>query len=60
MIVQFGTEYVVAKGEAPPMSARVVPLQPPEAMAMWMRRWQQKISVWLHLTLSRQVLRYRT
>ena len=51
-------EYAVAKGKAPPMSARATPLQPPEAVAMWMRRWQQKLSVWLHLTLSRQVLRY--
>jgi len=51
-------EYAVAKGKTPPMSARAAPLQPPEVVAMWMRRWQQKISVWLHLTLSRPVLRY--
>ena len=51
-------KYVVAKGKAPLMSARAAPLQPPEAVAMWMRRWQQKLSGWLHLTLSRQVLRY--
>jgi hypothetical protein len=31
-------EYAVAKGKAPPMSARASPLQLPEAVAMWMRR----------------------
>ncbi len=51
-------EYVVAKGKLPPMYARAAPLSPLEALAMWSRRWQQRRSVWLHLTLSRQVLRY--
>ena len=51
-------EYAIAKGKAPPMSARVAPLQHPEAVAMWVRRWQQKLFVWLHLTQSRHVLRY--
>ena len=51
-------EYVVAKGKLPPMATRAAPLIPPEAVAMWTRRWQQKLYVWLHLTLSRQVLRY--
>ena len=51
-------EYVVAKGKLPPMATRAVALLPSEAVAMWTRRWQQKLSVWLHLTLSRQVLRY--
>jgi hypothetical protein len=27
-------------------------------VVMWTRKWQQKLSVWLHLTLPRQVLRY--
>jgi len=52
-------EYVVAKGKAPPMSARSAPLQPPETVAMWVRRWLQKLFAWLHLTLSQQVLRYQ-
>ena len=51
-------EYAVAKGKLPPLPARAAPLLPPEAVAMWVRRWQQRLSVWLHLTLSRQVLRY--
>jgi hypothetical protein len=51
--------YAMAKGKLPPLPARVAPLLPPEAVvAMWVRRWQQRLSVWLHLTLSRQVLRY--
>ena len=52
-------KYAVAKGKLPHVSARAAPLSPPEAtVAMWSRRWQQTLSVWLHLTLSRQVLRY--
>jgi hypothetical protein len=51
-------EYAVAKGKLPPMARRAAPLLPPEAVALWVRRWQQKLSAWLHLTLSRQVLRY--
>ncbi len=51
-------EYAVAKGKLPPLAACAVPPLPPVAVAMWVRRWQQKLSVWLHLTLSRQVLRY--
>ena len=51
-------ESAVAKGKAPPMSTRVAPLQHLEVVAVWVRRWQQKLSVWLHLPLSRQVLRY--
>jgi hypothetical protein len=51
-------EYVVAKGKLHTMATRAAPLLPPEVVAMWTRSWQQKMFVWLHLTLSRQVLRY--
>ncbi len=51
-------EYVVAKGKRPPMSARAAPLKPFEAAAMWVHKWQHKLSGWLHLTPSRQVFRY--
>ena len=51
-------EYDVAKGKMPSLPARAPPILPPEAVAMWVRRWQQRLSVWLHLTMSRQVLRY--
>jgi hypothetical protein len=51
-------EYVVAKGKLPPMYARATPLSPPEAVAMWTRRWHQRLFVWLHLALFRLVLRY--
>ena len=57
-ILRMLAEYAVAKGKMPPLPARVAPLLPPEAVAMWVRRWQLRLSVWLHLTLSRQVLRY--
>jgi hypothetical protein len=38
-------EYAVAKGKLPPMSSRAAPLRHHEAVAMWVRRWQQKLSV---------------
>jgi hypothetical protein len=38
-------EDAVAKGKFPPMAARASPLLPPEAVAMWVRMWQQKLSV---------------
>jgi hypothetical protein len=50
-------EHVVAKEKLPPMSARAAPLLLLEAVAMWTRRWHQKLFGWLHLTLPRQVLR---
>jgi hypothetical protein len=51
-------EYAVAKGRNRPMVRRADPILPPEAVALWVRRWQQKLFVWLYLTLSRQIIRY--
>jgi len=51
-------EYAVAKGRLPPHPSRASPLLPLDAVAMWVRRWQRRLFVWLHLTLSRHVLRY--
>ena len=51
-------EYAVGKGRLPPMGRNRTPPLPPVAVALWVRRWQQRLSAWLHLTLSRQVLRY--
>jgi len=51
-------EYEMAKGRLPPRPARAPPPLPPETFAMWVRMWQHHLSVWLHLTMSRQVLRY--
>ena len=51
-------EYAVAKGKLPPFARHSAPPTPPAAVSLWTRRWQQRLSVWLHLTLSRQVLRY--
>ncbi len=38
-------EYAFAKGKLPPMSNRAAPLRHPEAVALWVRRWQQKLFV---------------
>jgi hypothetical protein len=38
-------EYAVTMGKSPPTSARARVLLPPEAVAMWMRRWQQQLSI---------------
>ena len=38
-------KYAVAKGNLPLVSARASPLSPLEAVAMWSRRWQQRLSV---------------
>jgi len=57
-VLRMLAEYAVAKGKLPSLPARAAPLLPPEAVAIWVRRWQQRLSVWLHLTLSRQVMRY--
>jgi hypothetical protein len=51
-------EYAVAKGRLPPQPARAALLLPPDAFAMWVRKWQQRLSIWLHLTMSRRVMRY--
>ncbi len=51
-------EYVVTMGKSPPTSVCARVLLPPEAVAMWMRRWQHKLSIWLHLIMARHVIRY--
>jgi len=38
-------EYVVAKERLPAQTARVVPMLPLEAVAMWVCRWQQRLPV---------------
>ena len=51
-------EYAVAKGRLPPRSPHSALPIPPVAVSLWVRKWQQRLSAWMHLTLSRQVLRY--
>ena len=51
-------EYAEGKGRLPPRAQHVAPPLPPAAVALWIRRWHHRLSAWLHLTLSRQVLRY--
>ena len=33
------------------------PLTPPMQVSLWMQRWQQRLSTWLHVSLSQQILR---
>ncbi len=51
-------EYAVSKGRLPPRARHVAPPLPPTVVALWIRKWHQRLSTWLHRTLSRQVLRY--
>ena len=56
-------EYAVSKGRLSPYAKHMPPPPPPPApphvgVALWTRRWQQRLSTWLHLILSRQVLRH--
>ncbi len=51
-------KYAVGKGRLPPRARHVAPPLPPATVALWIRRWHHRLSAWLHLTLSRQVLRY--
>ncbi len=51
-------KYAVAKWKFPPRPLHSATPTTPVAVAMWIRRWQHRLSFWLHFTLSRQVLRY--
>ena len=51
-------EYSVGKGRLPPSARHVAPPLPPAVVALWIRRWHQRMSAWLHLILFRHVLRY--
>ena len=33
------------------------PLSPPMQVSLWTQRWQHRLSTWLHVSLSRQLLR---
>ena len=51
-------EHAVAKGRLPPRARHSTPPSPPVAVSLWVRMWQQRLSTWLDLTLTRQILRY--
>ena len=49
-------EFAVARGcfSSPDSWA---PLTAPMQVSLWMQRWQHRLSTWLHVTLSQQLLR---
>ena len=49
-------EYAVASGVYSSPDSRS-PLTPPMQVSLWMQRWQQRLSSWLHSSLSQQLLR---
>ena len=53
-------EHAVAKGKIPPGPKNATPPSSPVAVSLWVRKWQQRLSTWLHLTLSRRDMRYGT
>ncbi len=58
-VLRMLVEHAVAKGKLPAPRPRHAALpSPPVAVSLWGRRWQQRLSTWLHLTLSRKVLQY--
>jgi len=47
----------MAKGMTPPFARCTADLTYPMQISLWVRRWHQRISSWLHLSLSRHTLR---
>jgi hypothetical protein len=45
------------KGRRPPLSYRDSSAPAPTLVSLWAHRWQQRLSTWMHLALSKQVLR---
>ena len=49
-------EYAVSAGRYSSPDSRS-PLSPPMQVSLWMQRWQHRLSTWLHVSLSQQILR---
>ena len=47
----------LSKGRKPPFARGVEEMKHPMLVALWVRRWQQRISSWLHLSISRHAVR---
>ena len=47
----------LAKGRTPPFAKGIEEMTHPMLVSLWVRRWQQRISSWLHLAISRHVVR---
>ena len=47
----------LAKGRIPPFARGTEDMTHPMLVSLWVRRWQQRISAWLHLAISRHAVR---
>ena len=47
----------VEKGRRPLRAYRDSSSSSPTLASLWVQRWQQRLSTWMHLALSKQVLR---
>ncbi len=47
----------LAKGRTPPFAKSVEDMTHPMLVSRWVRRWYHRISSWLHLAISRHVVR---
>ena len=43
------------KGKRPPFAYMSVGLYAPTILSLWVQRWQQRLSTWLHLAISKHV-----
>jgi len=48
---------ILSKGRKPPYAKGVEAMTYPMLVSLWVKRWQQRISEWLHLAISRHVVR---
>jgi hypothetical protein len=51
-------EYAIVKGRLYPRVRHAAPPMPPLTVALWTRMCQHRLLILMHLTLSRQILRY--
>ena len=49
-------EFAVSRGSFSSPDSRA-PLTAPMQVLLWVQRWQHRLSTWLHVTLSQQLLR---
>jgi hypothetical protein len=47
----------LAKGRSPPFARGVDNLTHNMQISLWVRRWQHRLSAWVHLSISRQAMR---
>ena len=47
----------LAKGRTPPFARGTEDMDHPMLVSLWVRMWQQRVSTWLHLAISRHAVR---